>query len=126
MAYLWISHLESMIPFNLIITAPYVSLKLSYMPRIIGEWIGTSGDTNSGKRLLEKDIYNITTFISFLKMGIYSSRFNELLPRKINQCYSILGSLAYFLVYFIITYFYQYILGGLLGRFCKSILLQFE
>src|SRR5262245_5766385 len=40
----------SMIAFNLIITAAYISLKLSYMPRIIGEYIGSSGDITSGSR----------------------------------------------------------------------------
>jgi hypothetical protein len=107
----------SMIAINLIITAAYVSLKLSYMPRIIGEYIGTSGDTTSGKRLPIKDIYNITTFISFLSMWITAAILINYYREKLINAIAYWVTLSIPLLYFIITYFYQYILGGLLSSF---------
>ena len=109
----------SMIAFNLIITAAYVSLKLSFMARIIAEYIGSSGDLTSGKRLLIKDIYNITTFIAFLSMWITAAILMNYYREKLINAIVYWVILSIPLVYFIITYFYQYILGGLLSSFLQ-------
>jgi hypothetical protein len=110
----------SMIAFNLIITAAYVSLKLSFMARTIAEYIGSSGDLSSGKRLLIKDIYNITTFISFLSMWITAAILMNYYREKLINAIIYWVILSIPLVYFIITYFYQYILGGILTSYLQT------
>jgi hypothetical protein len=109
----------SLIAFNFIITATHVDQKLSYMPRIIGEWIGSSGDTTSGMRLPLKDIYNASTFISFLSMWITAAILMNYYRVKIMNAILYWVVLAIPLVYFIMTYFYQYILGGLLSSYLQ-------
>ena len=109
----------SMIAFSIIITATHVDQKLSYMPRIIGEWIGSSGDTTSGMRLPLKDIYNASTFISFLSMWITAAILMSYYREKIMNAIFYWVVLAIPLVYFIVTYFYQYILGGILSSYLQ-------
>ena len=108
-----------MIAFNLIITTPYVSLKLSFMPHVIGEFIGSAGDLTAGKPLPLKDIYNITTFISFLSMWITAAILMNYYREKLISAMVYWVILSIPLVYFIITYLYQYILGGLLSSFLQ-------
>ncbi len=109
----------SMIAFNIIITATHVDQKLSYMPLLIGEYIGSAGDTTGGMRLPFKDIYNASTFISFLSMWITAAvLMNHYREKLINAVlYWVVLSIP--LVYFIITYFYQYILGELLSSYLE-------
>ena len=110
----------SMIAFNLIITASYVSLlNCLIWPRIIAEYIGSSGDLTSGKRLPLKDIYNITTFIAFSSMWITAAILMNYYREKLINAIVYWVILSIPLVYFIITYFYQYILGGLLSSFLQ-------
>lgn len=109
----------SMIAFNLIITATHVSVKLSFMPRIIGEYVGSSGDSTGGKRLPLKDLYNITTFISFLSMWITAAILMNYYREKLINAIVYWIILSIPLVYFMLTYFYQYLLGGLLSSFLQ-------
>jgi len=107
----------SLIAFNLIITGSYIAIKVTDRPSKIGEYIGSSGDLTSNKRYLLKDIYNMTTFIAFSSMWITAAvLMNYYREKTINAVlYWVVLSIP--LVYFIITYFYQYILGGLLRSY---------
>lgn len=109
----------SAIAFNLIATASYVCVKLIDRPSVIGEYIGSSGDLTGSKQSVLKDIYNISTFISFFSMWITAALLmNNYREKLINSIvYWIILSLP--LVYFIITYFYQYILGELLSSYLQ-------
>jgi hypothetical protein len=89
------------------------------MPHIIAEYIGSSGDLTSGKRLPLKDIYNITTFVSFLSMWITAAILMNYYREKLMNAIVYWVILSIPLVYFIITYFYQYILGGILTSFLQ-------
>ena len=109
----------SMIAFNLIITGSYLAIKLTDRPRIIAEYIGSSGDLTGGKRLPLKDIYNITTFIAFSSMWITAAILMNYYREKLINAIVYWVILSIPLVYFIITYFYQYILGGLLSSFLQ-------
>jgi hypothetical protein len=108
-----------MIASNIIITGPYVVLKLSYMPRIIGEYIGSSGDTTSGMRFPLKDIYNATTLLSFLSMWITAALLMNYYREKLVNVILNWILLSIPVVYFIISYFYQYILGGLFSSYLQ-------
>jgi hypothetical protein len=109
----------SMIAFNIIITAAHVDQKLSYMPLLIGEYFGSAGDTTGGMRLPLKDIYNTSTFISFLSMWITAAVLRNNYREKIINAILYWIVLSVPLVYFIITYFYQYLLGGLLSSYLQ-------
>ena len=109
----------SVIAFNIIITAIHVDQKLSYMPLLIGEYIGSSGDSTASKRSLIKDIYNITTFIAFSSMWFTAAILMNYYREKMTNVILYWVILSIPLFYFIITYFYQYILGGLLNSFLQ-------
>jgi len=107
------------IAFNLIITTSYLCVKLTDRPSIIGEYVGSSGDLTGGKLSLLKDVYNISTFTSFFSMWITAAiLMNNYREKLINAiAYWIVLSIP--LVYFTITYFYQYILGRILTSFLQ-------
>jgi|SRR5688572_8473754 len=110
----------SFIAFNIIITASHVNMKLSYMPVIIGKYIGTSGDTTGGMPLPLRNIYEASTFISFLSMWSTAAvLMNHYRQRKMNfVLYWVVSSIP--LAYFIITYFYTYILAAVLSSYLQA------
>jgi hypothetical protein len=104
----------SVIAFNLIMTAAFASAKVSDKPYLAGGYVGSSGDVSGGKHLLVDYIYRISTFMSFVSIWITTAiLMNYYRERLINAViYWIVLSIL--LVYFIITYFYQIILGSIL------------
>jgi hypothetical protein len=104
----------SVIAFNLIMTAAFASVKVNDSPHLAGEFVGGSGDISGGKHLLLDYIYRISTFMSFVSIWITTAiLMNYYRERLINAViYWIVLSIP--LVYFIITYFYQIILGSML------------
>jgi hypothetical protein len=104
----------SVIAFNLIMTAAFASAKVSDKPYLAGGYVGSSGDVSGGKHLLVDYIYRISTFMSFVSIWITTAiLMNYYRERLINAViYWIVLSIP--LVYFIITYFYQIILGSIL------------
>lgn len=109
----------SVIAINIVITATHVDQKLSYMPLLIGEYIGTSGDTTGGMRLPFKGIYDSSTFISFLSMWFTAAVLMNYYREKITNAILNWVVLSIPLVYFIISYFYKYILEGLLSSYLQ-------
>jgi hypothetical protein len=109
----------SVIAFNLIMTATFMSVKVNERPHIAGEYIGTSGDLTAGRHQLLDNIYRISSFMSFFSLWITTAiLMNSYRERLINAIlYWIVLSIP--LVYFVITYFYQYILGNLLSSFLE-------
>ena len=104
----------SIIAFNLIMTAAFASVKVNDTADLTGEYVGSSGDTSGGKHLLIDYIYRISTFMSFVSIWITTAiLMNYYREKLINAViYWILLSIP--LVYFIITFFYQVILGSIL------------
>ena len=103
-----------MIAFNLIMTAAVISAKLSDKPDRIGEYVGSSGDTSGGRHLFLDNTYRISYFMSFFSIWITTAILMNNYREKPTSAivYWILLSIP--LVYFLITYFYQYILGNIL------------
>jgi hypothetical protein len=104
----------SVIVFNLIMTATYASAKIGDRPDRVGEYIGSSGDISGGSHASLNVVYRISTFVSFF--GIWSttaimmnSYREKLIKSKLFWIILILP-----LVYFVITFFYQFTLGKLL------------
>lgn len=109
----------SIVAFNLIATASYIGVKLIDRPNLIGEYIGTSGDLTGSRTSVLKDIYNISTFVSFLSMWIATALLMNSYREKLISSVVYWVVLSIPLVYFIVTYFYQYILGGILSSFLQ-------
>jgi hypothetical protein len=102
------------IAFNLIMTAAFVDTKVSDRPSHAGEYVGGAGDLSGGKYLFFDNIYRISSFMSYFSIwittAILMNNYREKLANSI--IYWIILSIP--LVYFLITYFYQYILSNLL------------
>ncbi|MGB6674562.1 MAG: hypothetical protein WBE34_19200 [Candidatus Nitrosopolaris sp.] len=100
------------IAFNLILTAAFVDTKVSDRPSHAGEYVGGAGDISGGKYLFFDNIYRISSFMSYFSIwittAILMNNYREKLANSI--IYWIILSIP--LVYFLITYFYQYILSN--------------
>lgn len=100
----------SIIAFNLIMTATFASVKVSDKPYRVEVYVGGGGDVSGGKYMLLNNLYRISSFMSFFSIWITSAiLMNSYRERLINAIvYWII--LAIPLVYFLITYFHQFIL----------------
>jgi hypothetical protein len=104
----------SIIAFSLIMTATFASVKVNDNAQLIGEFIGGSGDVSGGKHFLLDYVYRISTFLSFVSIWITTAiLMNNYREKLIN---SVIYWIVLFipLIYFIISYFYQIILGSIL------------
>ncbi len=103
-----------MIAFNLIMTAAYTSVKVSERPDLTGEYVGPSGDVSFNKHLFLGNVYRIFSFISFFSIWITTALLMINYRKKPSNAIVYWIILSIPLVYFLITYFYQYILGNIL------------
>jgi hypothetical protein len=105
------------IAFNLIMTAAFVSAKVSDRPSHVGEYVGSSGDITGGKHLLLENIYRISYFMSFFSIWITTALLMNYYREKLINAIVYWAILSIPLVYFVITYFYQFILANILGSY---------
>ena len=102
------------IAFNLIMTAVYTSVKVSELPNPTGEYVGASGFFSSDRYSLLENAYRIFSFMSFFSIWITTTILLINYRKKPSNAtvYWIILSVPF--VYFLITYFYQYIFGNIL------------
>ena len=102
------------IGFNLIMTAAYTNAKVSELPNTTGEYVGSSGAFSSDRYSLLENAYRIFSFMSFFSIWITTAVLMINYRKKPSNAivYWIILSIPF--VYFLITYFYQYILGNIL------------
>jgi hypothetical protein len=110
----------SLIAFHLILTGLFIGAKLNDNQYLVGEYVGSSGDVSGGRHQLLNDLYRISSFISFfgiwMTTGFLMSSYRE----------KLIGSVMYWiilvlpLVYFLITYFYQFFLSNLLVSYFQN------
>src|SRR5215467_14743856 len=102
------------IAFNLVMTGAFTGAKVSSRPPQAAEYIGSSGDITGGKYALLDSIYRISSFMSFFSIWITTALLMKTYrERLINDIvYWIILSIP--LIYFVITYFYQFFLANLL------------
>jgi hypothetical protein len=105
------------IAFNLIMTAAFVSAKVSDRPSHAGGYVGSSGDISGGKHLLLENIYRISSFMSFFSIWITTALLMNYYREKLINAIVYWIILAIPLVYFVITYFYQFILANILSSY---------
>jgi hypothetical protein len=56
------------IGFNLIITVAYTSARVSELPNLTGEYVGSSGAISSDRYVLLENAYRISSFMSFFSI----------------------------------------------------------
>jgi hypothetical protein len=105
------------IAFNLIMTAAFVSAKVSDRPSHAGGYVGSSGDISGGKHLLLENIYRISSFMSFFSIWITTALLMNYYREKLINAIVYWIILAIPLVYFVITYFYQFTLANILSSY---------
>jgi hypothetical protein len=107
------------IGFNLIMTASYSIAKVTDRPHEIGVFVGGSGDFFNEKYLILDNVYRISSFMSFfsiwLTTAVLMNYYREKLVRAV--VYWVILSIP--LVYFLVTYFYQYILAKTLTSYVQ-------
>ena len=103
-----------MIGFNLIVTAAYTSLRVSELPNTTGEYVGSSGAFFSDRYSILENAYRISSFISFFSIWITTAILMINYREKPTNTIVYWIFLSIPLVYFVITYFYQFIFGNLL------------
>jgi hypothetical protein len=102
------------IAFNLIMTAAFTGAKVSDRPYHAGEYIGSSGDISGGKYVLLDNIYRISSFMSFFSIWITTALLMNYYREKLINAIVYWIILSIPLVYFVITYFYQFTIAKLL------------
>jgi hypothetical protein len=108
------------IAFNLIMTAAFAGAKVSDRPSQIGVYVGGGGDISGGRHLLLDNIYRISSFMSFFSIWITTAILMNYYREKLTNAiiYWIILSIPF--VYFLITYFYQFILGRTLISYIEA------
>ena len=109
----------SVIAFNLIMTGAFISVKVNDRPQLAGEFVGSSGDLTGGRHQLLDSIYRISSFMSFFSIWITTAILMNYYREKLINAIIYWVILSIPLVYFIITYFYQFILGRILVSFLE-------
>ena len=101
----------SLIAFNLIMTAAYTGAKVNDRPDRTGVFVGGGGDNSGGRYPTLDMIHRISSFMSFFSIWTTTAiLMNYYRERLINAViYWIILSIP--LIYYFVTYFYQYILG---------------
>ena len=102
------------IAFNSIMTAAYTNAKVTELPNPTGEYVGSSGFFSSDRYSLLENAYRISSFMSFFSIWVTTVILMNYYKEKLINAivYWILLSVP--LLYFLITYFYQFIFGNLL------------
>ncbi len=103
------------IAFNLIMTAVFSSAKVSDRPDQIGSYVGGAGDMSGGRHITIDFIYRVSSFTSFFALWFTTAMLMASYRGRLLSVITYSIVLLIPLVYFIVTFFYQFILGTLLS-----------
>jgi hypothetical protein len=109
----------SIIALNLVTTATFVNAKVNERPDYIGIFIGGSGDISGGKHLHLDYLYRITSFLSFFSIWITTFVLMNYYREKLINAIAFFIVMAVPLIYFVISFFYQYILSSILTTYME-------
>jgi hypothetical protein len=110
----------SLIAFNLVLTALFVDFKITEAQYVVTEFVGGGMDATGGKNRLLGNINSLSSLISFFSIwmttAILMNSYREKLIRSVT--YWIILVLP--LVYFLMTYFYQFFLTNMLNSYFQN------
>ena len=92
---------------------------MSERPELTGEYVGGSGDLSFGKYLFLGNVYRIFSFISFFSIWITTALLMINYKEKQSNAIVYWLILSIPLIYFFITYFYQYVIGNILTSYLE-------
>jgi uncharacterized membrane protein len=102
------------IAFNLIMTASFASIKVSERPYHAGVYIGGGGDISGERHVLLDNIFRVSSFVSFFSIWITTAILMNYYRERLVSAVVYWLMLALPLIYFLITYFYQFFLAKML------------
>jgi hypothetical protein len=109
-----------LIAVHLIFTGLFVDIKLSDTQYRVAQFVGGSGDVSGGSHLFLRNIYIISSFISFssiwMTTAILMNSYREKLIHTIKYWIILVLPLGYFLF----TYFYQFLLSDILNSYFRN------
>jgi hypothetical protein len=108
-----------LIAFNLIMTSAFVSAKVNDRPDRVGEFIGSSGDASGGRHALLDLLYRASSFVAFFSIWVTTVILMNSYREKLFSPLLFWMILSIPLVYFSITFFYQFTLGKLLFSYLQ-------
>ena len=86
-------------------------------PHKIGEYIGASGDLTPGMFLTLDIIYRVSSFMSFFSIWITTAILMVNYREKLMNVIIYWTLLSIPLIYFVVTYFYQFVIGNILTSY---------
>jgi hypothetical protein len=104
---------------NLIMTAAFVTTKVSDRPNPAAQYVGSSGDISGGKHQSLEDAYRISSFVSFFSIWLTTAILMNYYREKLVNAIVYWVILSIPLVYFLITYFYQFFLANILSSYLQ-------
>ena len=110
----------AIIAFNLIMTAGFSSIQVFQGPRQIGEFVGSAGTYYGGINTILDNTYRLSTFLSFFGIWITTAILMNYYREKLVNAITYWILLVLPLVYFIIAYFYQFVLGNIFASYLES------
>ena len=116
----------SLIAFNLIMTAALASAKVTNRPDQIGMFVGGGGDISGSRYIILDIIYRISSFTSFIGIWLTTAILMTYYREKLLNTITYWIIMLIPLVYFIITYFYQFILGSTLSSYLEFVPVTFS
>ena len=110
----------SLIVFNLIMTTTITTIKISERPYEIREFVGGSIDISVGRYITLDTIYKISSLMSFVSLWITTLILLYRYKNNLLHTLVFILILSLPLIYFLISYSYEFIFGKLLGTFLMN------
>jgi hypothetical protein len=104
----------SVIAFNLILTAIFIDIRINDRPQIVANYVGSGGDVSGYMYKGFGNIYSASSLISFFSIWITTAILMNNYRERLSSSLKYWVILSIPLVYFLITFFYQFILAGIL------------
>jgi hypothetical protein len=102
------------ISFNLVMAATYATLKVSARTAQVVEYVGSSGDVSGTRHRIVDNIYSISSFMAFFSIWFTTAILMNYYREKLISVILYWVLLTVPIVYFLITYFYQFTLSTFL------------
>lgn len=104
----------SIIVINFIVTATYISLSINDRPKELREYIGGSIDVSVGRHVFLYNLYSVSSIASFVSVWITTVVLMKNYRNKLIKAVVYWLVLSLPLIYFLVSYFYQFIFNDLL------------
>ncbi len=109
-----------LISLHLVVTVLYVDAKLADNQYLVGEYVGSSGDSAGGRHPLLNSLFRISSLVSFFSIWMTTAILMKSYREKLIRSVMYWTILVLPLIYFLITYFYQFTLSPILFSYFQK------